>query len=62
MQQAFVEREAFQCVYCTPGQLVSAVGMLEEAKARWPSLVTEDFHATGTFVRDLPTIPDKFIR
>jgi xanthine dehydrogenase YagT iron-sulfur-binding subunit len=62
MQQAFIEREAFQCVYCTPGQLVSAVGMLEEAKARWPSLVTEDFHATGTLVRDLPIIPDKLIR
>jgi xanthine dehydrogenase YagT iron-sulfur-binding subunit len=34
MQAAFVEHDAFQCGYCTPGQLCSAVGMLEEARAR----------------------------
>src|ERR1700737_4270905 len=34
---AFVERAAFQCGYCTPGQICSAVGMLAEAKAGWPS-------------------------
>ena len=32
LQDAFVERDAFQCGYCTPGQLCSAVGMLEEAE------------------------------
>ena len=32
MQQAFVEHDAFQCGYCTPGQICSAVGMLEEAR------------------------------
>jgi xanthine dehydrogenase YagT iron-sulfur-binding subunit len=31
LQQAFVARDAFQCGYCTPGQLCSAVGMLREA-------------------------------
>ena len=31
LQDAFVERDAFQCGYCTPGQLCSAVGLLEEA-------------------------------
>jgi xanthine dehydrogenase YagT iron-sulfur-binding subunit len=42
LQQAFIERDAFQCGYCTPGQLCSAVGMLEEARAGWPSSVTAD--------------------
>jgi xanthine dehydrogenase YagT iron-sulfur-binding subunit len=32
LQAAFIERDAFQCGYCTPGQLCSAVGMLEEAR------------------------------
>jgi xanthine dehydrogenase YagT iron-sulfur-binding subunit len=42
MQQAFIERDAFQCGYCTPGQICSAVAMLDEAKAGHPSFVTED--------------------
>ncbi|MET9963715.1 2Fe-2S iron-sulfur cluster-binding protein [Streptomyces sp. NPDC006326] len=33
LQQAFIDRDAFQCGYCTPGQLCSAVGMLAEAEA-----------------------------
>jgi xanthine dehydrogenase YagT iron-sulfur-binding subunit len=45
MQKSFISHDAFQCGYCTPGQIVSAVGMLEEAKAGWPSDVTRD---TGT--------------
>ncbi len=42
LQAAFIERDAFQCGYCTPGQLCSAVGMLSEAKAGWPSHATAD--------------------
>jgi xanthine dehydrogenase YagT iron-sulfur-binding subunit len=42
LQRAFVEHDGFQCGYCTPGQIVSAVGMLREAAAGWPSVVTED--------------------
>ena len=42
LQAAFIERDAFQCGYCTPGQICSAVGMLAEAKAGWPSHVTQD--------------------
>jgi xanthine dehydrogenase YagT iron-sulfur-binding subunit len=39
LQAAFIERDAFQCGYCTPGQLCSAAGMLTEPG---PSAVTED--------------------
>jgi xanthine dehydrogenase YagT iron-sulfur-binding subunit len=42
MQQAFVGRDALQCGYCTPGQICSAVGMLDEAASGWPSAVTGD--------------------
>jgi len=42
MQQAFLDHDAFQCGYCTPGQLCSAVGMLDEVKAGHPSHVTQD--------------------
>ena len=41
VQQAFLEHDAYQCGYCTPGQICSAVGMLDEADAGWPSVVTE---------------------
>jgi xanthine dehydrogenase YagT iron-sulfur-binding subunit len=40
MQAAFVEHDGLQCGYCTPGQICSAVAMLEEAKAGAPSFVT----------------------
>jgi xanthine dehydrogenase YagT iron-sulfur-binding subunit len=42
MQAAFVERDGFQCGYCTPGQICSAVGMLAEVEAGWPSHATAD--------------------
>jgi xanthine dehydrogenase YagT iron-sulfur-binding subunit len=47
LQQAFVERDALQCGYCTPGQICSAVGMLAEAAAGWPSAVTADLGAAA---------------
>ncbi|MFF4369311.1 2Fe-2S iron-sulfur cluster-binding protein [Streptomyces sp. NPDC001594] len=40
LQRAFVERDAFQCGFCTPGQLCSAVGMLDEVARGWPSAAT----------------------
>ena len=40
LQQAFIEHDAFQCGYCTPGQLCSAAGMLGEVHQGWPSAVT----------------------
>ncbi|MFD6392888.1 2Fe-2S iron-sulfur cluster-binding protein [Nocardia sp. NPDC060259] len=42
VQQAFLAHDGFQCGYCTPGQICSAVGMLDEMKAGAPSLVTGD--------------------
>jgi xanthine dehydrogenase YagT iron-sulfur-binding subunit len=45
MQRSFIEHDAFQCGYCTPGQIVSAIAMLEETEAGWPSHVTKDISA-----------------
>jgi xanthine dehydrogenase YagT iron-sulfur-binding subunit len=42
MQRAFIEHDAFQCGYCTPGQLCSAAGMLEEVELGWPSVVGDE--------------------
>jgi xanthine dehydrogenase YagT iron-sulfur-binding subunit len=41
MQAAFLDADALQCGYCTPGQICSAVGMLTEVADGWPSAVTE---------------------
>ncbi|WP_209428153.1 2Fe-2S iron-sulfur cluster-binding protein [Pararhodobacter sp. SW119] len=40
LQAAFVTHDGYQCGYCTPGQIVSAAAMLEEARAGWPSHVS----------------------
>ncbi|MEU5883184.1 2Fe-2S iron-sulfur cluster-binding protein [Spirillospora sp. NPDC047279] len=45
LQAAFVERDAFQCGYCTPGQLCAATALLDEAERGWPSVVTADVAA-----------------
>ncbi|ALH79428.1 aldehyde dehydrogenase iron-sulfur subunit PaoA [Sphingopyxis macrogoltabida] len=45
MQQAFVEHDGYQCGYCTPGQICSAVAVLDEIKAGVPSHVTADLTA-----------------
>ncbi|WP_447763785.1 2Fe-2S iron-sulfur cluster-binding protein [Sphingopyxis panaciterrae] len=42
LQQAFVEHDGFQCGYCTPGQICSAIAMVAEARAGVPSHVSED--------------------
>ena len=42
MQAAFVKHDGYQCGFCTPGQICSAVAMLEEVKAGVPSHVTAD--------------------
>ena len=45
LQDAFVAHDAFQCGYCTPGQICSAVGMIDEARDGWPSGVSADLTA-----------------
>ena len=45
MQEAFIEHDGFQCGYCTPGQLCSAVSLLEEAKRGELSFITPDLNA-----------------
>ncbi|NIJ11315.1 xanthine dehydrogenase YagT iron-sulfur-binding subunit [Saccharomonospora amisosensis] len=42
LHRAFIDHDAFQCGYCTPGQICSAVGMLDEARQGWPSAVTAE--------------------
>jgi xanthine dehydrogenase YagT iron-sulfur-binding subunit len=55
LQAAFVEHDAFQCGYCTPGQICSAIGVIDEARDGWPSAVTADLTAA-------PALDDDEIR
>jgi xanthine dehydrogenase YagT iron-sulfur-binding subunit len=52
MQAAFVEHDGFQCGYCTPGQICSAVGMLSEHEKGWPSHATPDVAAASIPLSD----------
>ncbi|MQY06591.1 (2Fe-2S)-binding protein [Actinomadura macrotermitis] len=55
VQRAFLEEDAYQCGYCTPGQLCSATGMLAEVARGWPSAATAP-------VADKPVLDDAEIR
>jgi len=46
MQAAFVRHDGLQCGYCTPGQVCSAVALLQEHRAGWPSHATPDVATT----------------
>ncbi|MFS0773522.1 aldehyde dehydrogenase iron-sulfur subunit PaoA [Sphingomonas sp. 1P08PE] len=52
MQAAFVRHDGFQCGYCTPGQICSAVAVLGEIKAGVPSHVTSDLTAKPAVTND----------
>jgi xanthine dehydrogenase YagT iron-sulfur-binding subunit len=52
VQALFIEHDGFQCGYCTPGQICSAVGMLREVDAGWPSHATPDVGATDIVLTD----------
>ena len=41
IQQAFIDHDAFQCGYCTPGQICSAIGLMEEGKAKTADEIRE---------------------
>ena len=45
LQAAFVEHDGLQCGYCTPGQILSAVGMYDEFRIGLPSAVTKEMHS-----------------
>ncbi len=45
LQQAFIKHDGYQCGYCTPGQIVSAVAVLKEIEAGIPSHVSADLDA-----------------
>jgi xanthine dehydrogenase YagT iron-sulfur-binding subunit len=47
VQEAFLRHDGYQCGYCTPGQVCSAVGVLAEAQQGWPSHASEDLDADG---------------
>ena len=49
LQAAFIEHDAFQCGYCTPGQLCSGVALLHEGRARSPDEIRE--HMSGNLCR-----------
>ena len=52
LQAAFIEHDGFQCGYCTPGQICSAIGMAAEAKRGVPSHVSADLSGTVTLTRE----------
>lgn len=52
LQASFVRHDGFQCGYCTPGQLCSATGMLDEVRAGWPSVVTQDLSSSPSLSDD----------
>jgi xanthine dehydrogenase YagT iron-sulfur-binding subunit len=52
LHRSFVEYDAYQCGYCTPGQICSAAGVLDEAAQGWPSNVTEDLTAESAELTD----------
>ncbi|MEV0247291.1 2Fe-2S iron-sulfur cluster-binding protein [Nocardia sp. NPDC050712] len=52
MQQAFLDQDGFQCGYCTPGQVCSAIGVLEEIRDGHPSHVTADLEAAPELTDD----------
>jgi xanthine dehydrogenase YagT iron-sulfur-binding subunit len=52
LQAAFIERDALQCGYCTPGQICSATAMLGEAAAGWPSAVS------ASLIPETPETPE----
>jgi xanthine dehydrogenase YagT iron-sulfur-binding subunit len=66
LQQAFVDYDAFQCGYCTPGQICSAVGLMREGRAKTPDEIRElmsgNICRCGAYVNILAAIQDVIAR
>lgn len=58
VQQAFLDLDGYQCGYCTPGQICSALAVIEEHAAGWPSAVTADVRPEA----GVPTLTAEEIR
>ena len=62
LQEAFVEHDAFQCGYCTPGQIMSAIACVREGHARTPEDIREYMSGNicrcGAYVNIVPAILD----
>ncbi|MGQ4726409.1 MULTISPECIES: (2Fe-2S)-binding protein [Streptomyces] len=56
VQQAFLDLDGYQCGYCTPGQICSAIAVIEEHAAGWPSAVTD---APGPDAGPPPLTPEE---
>lgn len=52
LQKAFIEHDGFQCGYCTPGQLCSALGMAGEIERNIPSVVTANLSSDSVVIDD----------
>jgi xanthine dehydrogenase YagT iron-sulfur-binding subunit len=52
LHRSFVDHDAYQCGYCTPGQVCSAAGVIDEVRRGWPSAVTEDLDAETVELSD----------
>jgi xanthine dehydrogenase YagT iron-sulfur-binding subunit len=59
IQQAFLRLDGFQCGYCTPGQICSAVAVLEEHAEGWPSAVTTDVSSGASPVLDAREVRER---
>ncbi|MEV5276755.1 2Fe-2S iron-sulfur cluster-binding protein [Streptomyces sp. NPDC051994] len=58
VQQAFLDLDGYQCGYCTPGQICSAIAVIEEHAAGWPSAATTDVRPEA----DMPALTAEEIR
>ena len=62
LQQAFIEHDAFQCGYCTPGQICSALGLIAEGRARTPDEIRERISGNlcrcGAYANIVPAIAE----
>jgi len=66
VQQAFIDHDAFQCGYCTPGQIMSAIGLIQEGRTRSDDEIRENMSGNlcrcGAYVNIVEAIKDAIAR